>query len=905
MSEFLEVVSPNAKKELSELNAELLKTISNVQKINSMPIGGLTPSGANDALKSLTIEYQKQEKIIQNLQLKLQKAAENQVKNIEKQRLAEIKLSQDREKAFDKYEKQYQKEQARLSASQNIYNKVQAKLNALTNEYKALATKKELGLKLTEQEEQKYNRLQNSIQKYDKTLKAVDASMGKYQRNVGNYASAFSPLSNSINQLTREMPAFANSVQTGFMAISNNLPIFFDAIQQTKAKIAALRAQGQQVPSLFSQMKNAVFSWGTALSVGVTLLTVFGDEIANVLFNTKAKARADELAAEAVRKKGEAEKQYISTIKNNAGEEISRSKILFENAKNVNLSMKERKEAIDELRERYPAYLKNLSDQEILAGKTAKVEKELNQALINRGIAHALQDKLKVLYGDLTAEIIKQKKAQVELSKIYEKTSATDVKGAMQQLSNLSKQTDAQKYFEQIQIKYTKGVLKRTQDEMDGINRQIKAIFDLYNTYSPYLDVVNETSTAISDKNKESKKEIEAIELTAAKVDSLILKLEEEKKAIQEVQLANSKTHADWMLYQQTIDAIEQTIQMIKTGMSETLNLSAQKGIDEFHKYVDAINSTAESQAKLKEITDSYLQTFTSDFFSKAGMPTLFKALNDEIVGFGENWKVTFNSLAEIAQEAFAFIQQASENRRQQQAEDLKEDYELALLFAGDEADARAEIEREYKRRQKELKRQEAKQKKQEALFNIGVDTAQAIVGLWAKPGFPAAIPLAITVAAIGALQAGIVASQPLPEYWKGTDNASEGWAWTQEKGREIITDSKGVVKSTGSDKGRALTYLNKGDKVFTAAKTKEILFNDEFNNILNNNGILPPTTNVNIDLSPIKEEISGLRSDIKNAPRNITVIDKNGIKTYEENNRYSSEIRNRKVMFKGINFGN
>ena len=82
------------------------------------------------------------------------------VDSIEKTRLAEIKLQQAREKAFDKYEAQLNKEQAKLKASENLYNRVQQKLNALSNEYKALATKKELGLTLTDKENQKYTSLQ-------------------------------------------------------------------------------------------------------------------------------------------------------------------------------------------------------------------------------------------------------------------------------------------------------------------------------------------------------------------------------------------------------------------------------------------------------------------------------------------------------------------------------------------------------------------------------------------------------------------------------------------------------------------------------------------------------------------------------------------------------------------------
>ena len=123
----------------------------------------------------------------------------------EKQRLSEIKLQKAREKAFDDYERELKKEQQLLANAQNLYSKVEAKLRTLQNEYKGLATKKELGLRLSIQEEKQYSNLQARIQKYDTILKGVDATMGKYQRNVGNYASAFNPLSNSINQLTREM----------------------------------------------------------------------------------------------------------------------------------------------------------------------------------------------------------------------------------------------------------------------------------------------------------------------------------------------------------------------------------------------------------------------------------------------------------------------------------------------------------------------------------------------------------------------------------------------------------------------------------------------------------------------------------------------------------------------------
>jgi hypothetical protein len=107
----------------------------------------------------------------------------------------------------------------------------------------------------------------------------LEKAMGNHTRNVGNYASGWNGLSNSMNQITRELPAFGNSLQTGFMGISNNIPILFDAIKGVREQNAALRAEGKPTTSVLKQIAGAFFSWGTALSLGVTLLTLYGEEM--------------------------------------------------------------------------------------------------------------------------------------------------------------------------------------------------------------------------------------------------------------------------------------------------------------------------------------------------------------------------------------------------------------------------------------------------------------------------------------------------------------------------------------------------------------------------------------------------------------------------------------------------
>lgn len=139
---------------------------------------------------------------------------------------------------------------------------------------------------------------------------AVETATGRSQRNVGNYKSGFDSLGNSVNQLTREFPAFAVSAQTGFLAISNNLPIFFDELTKINKANAVLISQGKETTSAFKQLGSAVFSVGSILSIAVTLLTLYGKEIVNfvsVLFQA-------EKALESVTKANEAYAKSVNKI---------------------------------------------------------------------------------------------------------------------------------------------------------------------------------------------------------------------------------------------------------------------------------------------------------------------------------------------------------------------------------------------------------------------------------------------------------------------------------------------------------------------------------------------------------------------------------------------------------------
>jgi hypothetical protein len=311
----------------------------------------------------------------------------------------------------------------------------------------------------------------------------------------------------------------------------------------------------------------------------------------------------------------------------------------------------------------------------------------------------------------------------------------------------------------------------------------------------------------------------------------------------------------------------------------------------------DGIKRTKEEIEALKKASDDWVNSFQTGFFSDAGLPTLFKVLNDEIVGFGTQWEETFLAISEITQEALAFLTQSSNAYFDNQLNRLGQQKDIAIAFAGESSTAKEEIERQYEEKSRRLRRQQAQEEKKLAIFNIAIDTAQAIVASLKTD--PTGV-MAIIIGAIGALQAGIVSNTPLPQFEKGTDNAPEGWAYTQEKGREIITDKSGKVKSLGNDKGAQLTYLNKGDKVFKNSETEKLMFDNNLNSMLIGNGIAMPKIEVNNDMSQITNEIKSLSRIVANKEGLTITKDAKGYSVYQRKQAETKKLMNNVLTYKG-----
>lgn len=232
--------------------------------------------------------------------------------------------------------------------------------------------------------------LLKDIQTLDTKIKELDASIGNHQRNVGNYASSWNGLSFSIQQVARELPSLAVSPQTFFLAISNNLPILADQLALTKQRVQELKNAGQSFTPVWKQVLSSIISWQTALVAGITVLTLYGKEIAEwvgSLFKGEKAVDAARVATE----------QFHATMAEGsiaAQSEITKLNLLYKAATDLSKPYRERAEAVKKLQDIYPAYFGNISAEQVMIGNAVDVYNALREAILETAKARAAENQI-------------------------------------------------------------------------------------------------------------------------------------------------------------------------------------------------------------------------------------------------------------------------------------------------------------------------------------------------------------------------------------------------------------------------------------------------------------------------------------------------------------------------------
>ena len=223
--------------------------------------------------------------------------------------------------------------------------------------------------------------LLKSIQKTDLKIKEFDASIGNHQRNVGNYAGGFNTLQYSVQLVARELPSLTMSLSQFFLAISNNIPILSDEIIKAKNANAALRAEGKKGVPVWKQLISSVFSWQTALVVGITVITAYGKEISNFF---KSLFGAKQALIE------------VSEVQRIFGENIAKDTIeldiMIDKLKNTTKGTEDYNKARMKIIDKYGDYLKWQKDEIRNLEDLDAAYKILTQSIIQNSIQKGLQE---------------------------------------------------------------------------------------------------------------------------------------------------------------------------------------------------------------------------------------------------------------------------------------------------------------------------------------------------------------------------------------------------------------------------------------------------------------------------------------------------------------------------------
>lgn len=367
------------------------------------------------------------------------------------------------------------------------------------------------------------------IANVQKELSAAEQASGRFQRNVGNYASAWNGLSFSVQQVARELPSLAVSANTFFLAISNNLPILVDEIAKARKEYAAFKAEiaagnkdVKAVAPVWQQLTKSLISWQTALVVGLTLLSVYGKEIISWISSLGKTAKAIKNLYTVQRDLYNVTSAGIEQ----SSKEITKLNSLYKIATDVTKSTKERNNAVKELKKSYPEHLKNLSDEKIKNGEVSKAIKEQTSQIVANAKATAAADQIaKNWYKSFQAGVSKNI-AYITKQRLEQELAAKEA--LVQQLSQMRARPESYVGLSK-EIEGIKDKIKET-------DREIKAQENLQDSYQKSSNALEKlvTVSGLGGKYEDPDKNYNSIIDQQKKINDLLDKQAIERRRKEE-----------------------------------------------------------------------------------------------------------------------------------------------------------------------------------------------------------------------------------------------------------------------------------------------------------------------------------------------------------------------------------
>lgn len=364
----------------------------------------------------------------------------------------------------------------------NVLN-VEAKTMAEAAEQNRILRAAAKQLDLTNAENIKTLQIYNQqIEKNTEFIRKNSDAATQQKMNIGNYNSVWKGLNISVRQLVRELPSAKYGLDIFFLAISNNIPMLMDAIKGMQAFNKQMVETGQldKKVSIGKELLKSLVSWQTAIMIGVTLLVQYGDEIIKWVGNLIKGEKVLSAAAIAQEHLNNAWKDGMT----NAQRELTEMRLLTKAIGDNTISMNDRKKAVDEMRQRYPEHLQNLTDEEILAGKVGDAYNKIALSITQTAIAQAQMNEAVKL-----AEGIVEMQSKNNLFKGL--NSIEEIDAELKKIDDRQNELYSGNYRKVIGLEFLSDTAGKELLQLDKAEEQLKEYRKAYEEFLSFIDSAN------------------------------------------------------------------------------------------------------------------------------------------------------------------------------------------------------------------------------------------------------------------------------------------------------------------------------------------------------------------------------------------------------------------------------
>jgi hypothetical protein len=378
-------------------------------------------------------------------------------------------------------------------------------------------------------------------------------------------------------------------------------------------------------------------------------------------------------------------------------------------------------------------------------------------------------------------------------------------------------------------------IAKANEAQKERLEAQKKA-------FDERVKMLTEEANVIKEMQDEDQKMIEAN--AKAKLDGFAKLRDEELTVLNESYLKGAKSTEG---YEKEKLAITQKYekQILQTQIDNINILIATSNLLPVQK-AELMAKSAELQLKIdNQLTEDLIdnQKRIEDAVM-AEMEAEDKAAEKKKKDKEDRDKEIYQASVDLTAELGNAIFEINDARIEDEISAIEKKRDKEIEAAGDSKEKQAAINAKYDKLLAEQKRKQAENDKLAALFDIGINTAVAVMSSFKVD--PTGI-LAIIVGAMGLIQAGVVLAKKIPEFKIGTKDSPGGPAIVGEEGRELMIDTYGGVQL--SPERASLVYLKPHTQIIPARETDLIM-----QKAIENRE--PDRTIVNVDMEPVIEAI-------------------------------------------------